>query len=557
MRRRSPSQRSFCGLFGVLLTGVALLASGGSAIAAGDEAAWLFDPGAVVEVDLQLPQSSIDALALEPDEYQPATFALKAGAVTFGPYSVGARLKGSAGSFRPLPGKAGLKVKFDEYVDDQTFFGLEKLTLNNMVQDPSMVHETLSYSLFRALGVPAPRTGYAFVRINGDPYGVYLNLETLDAISLPRWFASTRHLYEGQAGLDVAPGKAPDFEVDEGKSKKREDLEALILAADQTGGDWSDGMAAVADLTEMTRMWAAERYVGHWDGYAGTALVVGIQRPNNYYLHSEDTGTGAGVFQMLPWGTDQTWETRFGFGAPAGGVLFDRCIEDETCSGMFSAAVSNASAAAGGLNLIARAATTGAMLRPWQALEAAPRRPYDAAAIAAALNATCDFIVERPAEAKTWLEGKAQPFVPIGNGCPISPPPIDASESKTSNSEGLRSPLSGSILAPRPRLLSVAKLRDRVRLRFRVDRAGKVSLQGRSRIEGKRRKVCRDQARVAGPDAFALSCRLSPRALQRLRQHSLPISFRVTFAPHRGRSASVAHQVTLPRLDSAGSFGEH
>jgi hypothetical protein len=28
-------------------------------------------------------------------------------------------------------------------------------------------------------------------------------------------------------------------------------------------------MAAVADLEEMTRMWATEKYIGQWDGYAG------------------------------------------------------------------------------------------------------------------------------------------------------------------------------------------------------------------------------------------------------------------------------------------------
>ncbi len=53
------------------------------------------------------------------------------------------------------------------------------------------------------------------------------------------------------------------FEVDEGKGSKREDLEALIVAANDEAGDWSDGMGAVADLDEMTRMWAVERYIGH------------------------------------------------------------------------------------------------------------------------------------------------------------------------------------------------------------------------------------------------------------------------------------------------------
>ena len=49
------------------------------------------------------------------------------------------RLKGQA-SFRPLGKKAAFKVKFPEA---NRLLGLKSMTLNNMVQDASMVHETL------------------------------------------------------------------------------------------------------------------------------------------------------------------------------------------------------------------------------------------------------------------------------------------------------------------------------------------------------------------------------------------------------------------------------
>ena len=77
----------------------------------------------------------------------------------------------------------------------QRFLGLKKLTLNNMVQDASMVHEGLAYRAFRAVGVPAPRTGYAFVRLNGSAYGVYLKrVESLN-VEVPRSSpGSTAHL---------------------------------------------------------------------------------------------------------------------------------------------------------------------------------------------------------------------------------------------------------------------------------------------------------------------------------------------------------------------------
>jgi spore coat protein CotH len=57
------------------------------------------------------------------------------------------------------------------------FFGLDRLTLNNMVQDPTMVHEALGYQVYEAAGVRVPRTGYVRLTVNGQPYGLYLNLE--------------------------------------------------------------------------------------------------------------------------------------------------------------------------------------------------------------------------------------------------------------------------------------------------------------------------------------------------------------------------------------------
>jgi hypothetical protein len=60
------------------------------------------------------------------------------------------------------------------------------------------------------------------------------------------------------------------------------------------------GGERTADLGEMTRMWAGEQYIGHWDGYS---VRTGVNWPNNYYLHSDE----AGRFSMLPTGIDQTF----------------------------------------------------------------------------------------------------------------------------------------------------------------------------------------------------------------------------------------------------------
>jgi hypothetical protein len=361
----------------------------------------LFDPTRVVEIDLELPEASRDALASDPGEYVDATFSLTGPAGSYGPLAIGARLKGSA-SFRPLTRKAAFKLKFGHSVKGQRLLGLKTLTLNNMVQDPSMVHEVLAYEAFRAAGIAAPRTGYAYLRVNGADYGVYLNVETPDGVFLPRWFPSTEHLYEGEA-VDLAPGAAERFEVEEGSESDLADLDSLIAGVGDSADGWAERMAPVADLDQMTHMWAVEKYIGHRDGYVGNY--------NNYYLHSDT----AGRFSMLPWGTDQTWSLHLPFG-PDGvrGRMFARCLDDPACEATYRAALADVRATIDALHLDELATSTAAMLRPWQIAD--PRREHSLEHIQAAAAATAEFVRTRPLDSY-WLYPPPEEQQP--------PPPTD------------------------------------------------------------------------------------------------------------------------------------
>jgi len=514
------------------LFGAVAWAAVATAPASADEAEWLFDPAAVVEIDFGLPPAARTALEAEPDEYVPAALRITAPGRSYGPYEVGIRLKGSIGSFRLLTGKAAFKVKLDEFVDDQTLFGLERLTLNNMVQDPSMVHETLAYDLFRAIGVPASRTGYAFVRVNGEPYGVYLNVETLDKVSLPRWFASTQHLYEANVpGADVAPEHAGGFEVDRGDDEDLSDLEALIAAAGAAAGDWSDGLAAVADLGEMTRMWAVERYVGHWDGYAG---LGGPNRPNNYYLHSLDSG----VFQMVPWGTDQAWGIPVEFGEPAGGLLFNKCLADATCEALYEGALGEIASTAPGLDLATKAICTAELLHPWQEMEDPQRREHDAKEIAAGVEDTRAFIARRPVELAEWLGAEAAAASDVDGSCPGG----------NAASEAPPAPLPALSSAPRARLRPGTALLGGRWLKIGAAAPGPGRLRLSAELEGRAGgSVCsgRKEVAVAGP--ALLACRLVRSAHRALDSRPLKLNAILTFTPPAGTAESVSRIVRLSR----------
>ena len=517
-----------------LLGALALAAAAAPAHA--DEAELLFDPGAVVEIDLGLAPGARADLEAKPDEYVPAVFTLSAAGQNYGPYEVGFRLKGSAGSFRPLTKKAAFKIKFDEFVDDQTLLGLERLTLNNMVQDPSMVHETLAYDVFRALGVPASRTGYAFVHVNDEPYGVYLNLETLDKISLPRWFASTQHLFEADVpGTDLTPEDASLFEIDRGDDEDISDLEALIAAASDSDGDWSDGIAAVADLEEMTRMWAIERYTGHWDGYTGPE--AGLLRPNNYYLHSLDSG----VFQMMPWGTDQTWDLAVDFDQAASGLLFNKCLADASCEALYEAALAEVAATVPDLNLDTKAICTAELLDPWQELEEPKRREHNARQIRTGVEETRAFIAQRPLQLAEWL-GAAAPTVPDGTGScsgadPLPLPGHPAVSPRSRDTTLLPSPV---------RLRFGASSLDGRWLKVRIGVPGAGRLRLTAEVQGRGgTTVCTGRRDVVAAGSPLIVCRLSRPAYRALDRGPLKLEIGITFAAAIGRTYKVIRTIAL------------
>jgi hypothetical protein len=539
------------------LAAALLVVAAGPARGAGGEADFLYDPGTVNVIELTLPQAGIEGLEDEPFEYQAG------GTVVVTPtdgtpggegtpsqtfQNVEVKLKGKpGGSFQGIGGKAAFKLKFKKA---EPFFGLRKLTLNNMTQDPSQIHESLAYTAFAAAGVPASRSGYAYVWLNGDNYGLHLNVESLDTVSLPRIFGApfekaTQHLYEAnEYGADFYPGAESRFEVDEGEDDTA-DLTALIAAVDAGGAeDLVTRLAAELDFGALTRMWGVEKYIGHWDGYAGQGIAaepgLNPHRPNNYYLYSEPSGR----FQMLPWGTDQTWGENPDGGRlefdEQDGRLFDLCLEEGTCAGMFSTAVANALAKVGGLDLDAQAAATAAMLEPWQAMEAAPRQPHDSDEIAAAVAATREFIAERPAEAEAWLVAHPPPHPPL---IPVAP------DVETPNPFEVV-PRTGEPTLP-VSVIAVERLARGFRIRFHSDAAGEAVLRGRARIAGVERGVCRDERSVKAGREFIVVCRLDPKAVERLRQRALRVGFVAKVTLDAGGALTLDRPITLPRLRKA------
>jgi CotH kinase protein len=553
----------------------ALALAAPAAFAVGGPADWMYEPTSFAEVHLTLPPASIAELEVEAKEYVKGTFSLAetdgspgTAAAFSPPLTVGIELKGNLGSLRSVHEKAAFKIKFDKYVEGQRFLGLEKMTLNNMVQDPSMVHETTTYQAFRDMGVPAPHTGFVYLTINGESYGLHLNIETQDAQSLENQFGTPftsppQHLYAGEYGADVDNETLPrepslkkweGLEVSEGKKKEKGDLEALVAAVEAPSPSFSQRVENVADLAEMTRDWMVEKYVGNWDGYAGEA--IDNYHPNNYYLYSDISGR----FQMMPWGTDQTWQSNEHLNFESGGgVLFSDCIAEAAgCKQTYLAAGREALTALDGAGLDTVARCTAAALRPWQELEGATSEqgklpnwglsPAENLALASAeVAATRAFIASRPGELAAFLGEPAPPPQTVEPACPplriaVERPPAKPAAVTPSSSTAQAS-------AEVPRLGRIAVVRggsvDVVSARLEVPGAGRLLVRG---IYGKGgTAACRGSATAADAGRVTVKCRLTSRFADLLTERWRRIDLRAHFVAAGGRTARTARSIRLAR----------
>ena len=298
-----------------------------------DPADWIFTNQRVHQVEIQVDTTGIGALWASPYEYVQGEASFDGQPLG----AVGVRLKGKIGSFRDLDHKSGFKIDINHFDPENRLAGLEQLTLNNAINDCSFMKENVAYEVYRAAGVPTPRTGYAWVTLNGEPYGLYTLVETPDDRFLGRVFEEPDgNLYDGKyvwyggsnyVLLDFHPSLAPYFELEEGTLQEgNADLQAIIDQVDAAVGtlDYYEDTQGVIDWDQQHRFMAAEQWVGHIDGYS--------MNTNNYRLYVDPARDGRVVW--VPWDIDHgfTYDYQWGksWDAPQGRVSY-WCMYSEAC----------------------------------------------------------------------------------------------------------------------------------------------------------------------------------------------------------------------------------
>ena len=211
---------------------------------------------------------------------------------------VGVRKKGFLGSQSDT--KPSLKLRYDKYVDGQSLGGvMERMTLNNSVQDPSMVNTCLAYQVFAAAGLPSSRCSFATVSVNGKDLGLYVHVEEIKKPFLARHFDSTvGNLYEGTIS-DFTPEYRGTLEKKTNEDENDwSDVDAVAAALQDPSDAGLEALGELVDLERFLSFWATESLVGHWDGYTGDR--------NNYHFYREP----GRLFVFIPWGVDDTFHLK-------------------------------------------------------------------------------------------------------------------------------------------------------------------------------------------------------------------------------------------------------
>lgn len=315
----------------------------------------LFDKTKVHTVDIVMEDWEEFIADAASEEYEAAEIVIDGEAYK----NVGLRAKGntSLSTVASLDSERySFKIEFDHYDSAKSYYGLDKISLNNLIQDSTMMKDYLAYTMMNEFGVNSPLCSYVYITVNGEDWGLYLAVEGVEEAFLERNYGSDYgELYKPDSmSFGGGRGNGMDFDMEEmdfSKLPEASDQTAMFGGGGENGGfSFGGGMgssdvklqyvdddldsysniwdnaktditrtdqerlveslkklsdnediASVVDIEQVLRYFVVHNYICNDDSYTGMMV-------HNYYLYEKD-----GKLSMLP------WDYNLGFGTFGGG----------------------------------------------------------------------------------------------------------------------------------------------------------------------------------------------------------------------------------------------
>ena len=149
----------------------------------------LFDTSVVHTIDIEMDDWDEFIASAQSEEYAPCSITIDGEKFD----TVGIRGKGNT-SLRTVASldssRYSFKVEFGHYSGGVSYHGLDKISLNNTIQDTTYMKDYLTYRAMASFGVSAPLCSYAWITANGEDWGLYLVVEGVEESFLQRNYGS-------------------------------------------------------------------------------------------------------------------------------------------------------------------------------------------------------------------------------------------------------------------------------------------------------------------------------------------------------------------------------
>lgn len=109
------------------------------------------------------------------------------------------------------------KIEFDHYDSTKSYYGLDKLSLNNLIQDSTMMKDYLTYTMMNEIGVSSSLCSYVYITVNGEDWGLYLAVEGVEESFMERNYGSDYgELYKPDSmSFGGGRGNGMDFDMND------------------------------------------------------------------------------------------------------------------------------------------------------------------------------------------------------------------------------------------------------------------------------------------------------------------------------------------------------
>ena len=211
-----------CALAAALSLAIALLFLNGEALglpsaaqALGYETR-LFDTGRVHTLDIVMDDWEGFIDTCESEEYSPCSVVIDNEAYK----NIAIRAKGntSLSTVSQLgSSRYSFKLEFDHYEAGKSYHGLDKLCLNNIIQDNTYMKDYLTYQLMGGFGVNTPLCSYVWITVNGEDWGLYLAVEGVEDGFLRRNYGQDAGALYKPDSMDFGGGRGNgrDFDMED------------------------------------------------------------------------------------------------------------------------------------------------------------------------------------------------------------------------------------------------------------------------------------------------------------------------------------------------------